>query len=322
MRTLSTLAFITTLSWSFTLLADDGPTARDTQEATRAFKTGQSLFEEGAYLEAAEAFKRAYRFVSHPAVLANIGFCYRAAGDHPRAVEFFRKYLREPSPQTPKKNAEIRAYLKKTKSKVGDLEVTCSEARCEVTVDNVSRGLAPATIVLLAGEHSVDVAKIDGEQVRRYEVIVPAGGRLELDVNLSSSQSSPEELSAKKLPPLGPSKEPLRLRAPFWIATGMTVAGAGAVAVLGGLSNKVLDDFESGGSTDTALKERGENLTLGANLAIGVTAASAAAAVIFAFVDLKRDPNEDKSLTGAGQGTKLRLRLTYGAAFFGVRGTF
>lgn len=322
MRTLSTLTVIIALSWSRALPADDGPTDQDRVEAASAFQTGRSLFDEGAYLEAAEAFKRAYRFVSHPAVLANIGFCYRAAGDHPRAVEFFREYLREPNPKTPKKNAEIRAYLKETRSKVGDLQITCSPVRCEITVDTVSRGLAPATIVLLAGDHSVDVASIDGEEVRHYEVTIPAGGKLELDVNLMN-QSPPKALPTVKSPPLETSKEPpRRLRAPFWIAAGTTVIGAGAAAVLGGLSNKTLDDFKNTGSTDTALKTRGENLTLGANIAIGVTAAAAAAAIVFAVVDIKRDPNEDASATEVSREAKLRLGLTYGPSFLGVRGTF
>lgn len=316
------------------------PSKQDKAQAAEAFLAGQSLFKKGAYLEAAASFERAFHLAPHPAVLANIGYCYDAAGDYPRAVEFFREYLKQPNKENSESNAEIARYLKKKESKVGDLHVNCFQARCEVKVDSVSRGMAPTTLVLLAGPHVVDVTAVDGDQVRHYEVNILGRGKVVLDVDVSTqvSQSAPAPVSRPVEPAVSPvdttvrhvgttvrpvdttlqsHEQAPRLRPPFWIATAFTVAGAAAVAVLGGVAYSVRADYQAGGSTDVDKKKQGENLVVGTNIAIGVTAVAATTALILAILDLRRDVKKDGNRSEAALRPTFDVHLN-GGAFVGM----
>ena len=294
--------------------------------AAEAFQTGQALYKNGEYLEAAHQFEKAYRLTPHPSVLANIGYCYNKIGDYPKAVKALRGYLEQPDPQEEKRNQKIEKYLEEMKSKVGDLRVSCPAARCEVAVDGSSHGMTPTTILLRAGGHTVEVTPIDGGQERRYTVNVPGGGELVLNVDLSDSFSASQKLdrSTSDTSPLtqrvgAPPADPrtgtgkTRLRVPFWVATGTAISGAVATGVLIGVGYKTRRDFFDGGSTDKDLKHRGENLVVGINVAAGLTAAAATTAVILAIIEFrkKRDRGGERS-HATFRREKLSLRFSPG----------
>lgn len=286
------IAIVTSLFCASGVLAEDKrptDTDKNRDQAAEAFKKGQVLFENGRYLEAAATFERAYRLAPHPSVLANIGFCYDEVGDYPRAVSAFREYMKQPNPQTPKDTAKISRYLERMKSKVGDLHVNCSAANCEVLVDGVSRGLAPTSIVLLAGPHSVNVAAVGDGPSKHYNVEVPSGGDLVLDVEMASAALGP---STAQSVDVELEKAPTRLRAPFWFASSATFAGGAAITVLGVLNAQNNQRFKDGGSTDSRLKERGDNFNIGIGICVGVTAAAAATAIVLAIIDLTREPKK------------------------------
>jgi tetratricopeptide (TPR) repeat protein len=290
MSVLQIVSFFSTIA-IVTLLASNGSASQPPQEgdedraqAAEAFETGQALFKNGEYVEAAAAFERAYLLAPHPSALANIGFCYDEVGDYPRAVVAFRKYMLQPNPETPKDTVKISRYLKSMKSKVGDLVVKCAPSVCEVIVDKVPYGVAPDSIVLLAGPHLVTITAVGGAVSTQYNIDVPKGGRIALNVDLSG------EPSVMAVPePVAVEPDPLRLGAPFWLSTSVTVLGLGATVVLGVLSTQNRQDFEAGGSIDPALKQRGEKLNLWVGIAAGVTAAAAVAAIVSAFVDVKKN---------------------------------
>lgn len=287
-QTFLRIAIVTSLFCASGVLAQDRiPTDQNRVQAAEAFKKGQVLFENGEYLEAAATFERAYRLAPHPSVLANIGFCYDEVGDYPRAVSAFREYMKRPNPQTPKDTAKISRYLERMKSKVGDLVVNCSAANCEVVVDGVPRGLAPTSIVLLAGPHAVNVAAVGNGPSKHYNVEVPSGGELVLDVDMASAASGPSTAESVEV-----EEAPSRLRAPFWIASSAAFAGGAAITVLGVLNNRNWQRFEDGGSIDSRLKERGDNFNLGIGISIGVTAAAATTAIVLAIIDLNRKPKK------------------------------
>lgn len=319
-KRLSTWTVAIVLTWGCGVLADDRkPTDEARDQAADSFKTGQALFGKGQHLEAAAAFERAYALRPHPSVLANIGYCYDAAGDYSRAVEAFRQYMRQPNPHDRKFNDRTAKRLKSLESKVGDLHVNCHSMRCEVFVDNMSRGLTPTDLVLLAGVHELEVVAIDGAQKRHYEVTVRGGGESILDVDLaSSSPETPRGSTSFSVDndSKGVEASP-RLRAPFWVATITTIVGIGAATVVGVMDYKNFEDFKNGGSTDLDLQARGENLNLGTDIAIGLTSAAAVTAIILAIVDLKRKPNQDDD----GRGTALSPVFSAdptGAAYVGM----
>lgn len=301
---------IFTLLTSETVALTDGeklsPEAK--ARAAQAFKEGQALFAHGEYLEAAAAFERAYRLAPHPAALANIGFCYDEVGDYPRAVSAFRKYMKQPNPQAPQDTVKISTYLDNMKSKVGDLAIRCSLASCEVIVDNMPRGVTPTNLVLLAGEHSVDVVAVDGGPRRHYNITVPQGRELVLDAVLTGEPAEPRDAPATAAPKT--EKKPIRLRAPFWVATSATVVGLGAVAVLVGLNHTNMQDFKAGDSSDPALLQRGNQLTLGTNIAIGLSVAAATTAIILAIIDVKQSRDKSREIHQEARRSRF-LNMTF-----------
>ena len=65
-----------------------------TRSAKRHFDRGQKLFNLGKFDEALDEYQQAYEAKSIPALLFNIGQCYRNLGDYDAAVFSFKKYLK------------------------------------------------------------------------------------------------------------------------------------------------------------------------------------------------------------------------------------
>lgn len=286
---------ISSLMWVSTAV---GQEQRDADKARSAefFRKGEKLFAGGEYVEAAFAFERAYQLFPHPSSLANMGFCYDEIGDYERAVTAFRKYMKQPNPQTPEDTVKISRYLERMKSKVGDLAIKCSLRTCEVTVDQAPRGVTPTNIVLLAGTHSVTVASVGEEVSRHYTVTVPGGGQVVLEADLNALPPVPSGGTI-----FDDENDAHRLRAPFWIATAATAAGLGTIGVLVGLNYQTREEFREGGSTSTELEDRGNRLTLGTNIAIGATIAAAGAAIVLAIIDIKKFRNQKSENSSRNQ---------------------
>ncbi len=79
-----------------TLLAARVAHAEDpsTKSAKRHFDRGQKLFNLGKFDEALDEYQQAYEAKSIPAILFNIGQCYRNLGDYASAIFSFKKYLK------------------------------------------------------------------------------------------------------------------------------------------------------------------------------------------------------------------------------------
>jgi tetratricopeptide (TPR) repeat protein len=287
------IVVLITTSGSFVQAEDKKPQA---DPAVQAFAEGQALFEKGAHLEAAAAFNRAYQLRPHPLVLGNLGHCYDAAGDYPRAVETFRKYLEQPSPDDPAFSKNISKRLKVLQRKVGDLRISCRSIRCSVTVDGLAQGLAPVALVVMAGVHQVKVEAVDGPLNRHYEANVRGGAEHVLDVDFAdASTSARPEVSPPSTVALEDKRDkPNGLRAAFWTTTSATVVGLGAIAILGALNVDNQDEFQQSGSEDAQLQKRGEALNLATNIAIGLTCATATTTLILGVIALKRRSNLKK----------------------------
>jgi tetratricopeptide (TPR) repeat protein len=65
-----------------------------TRSAKRHFDRGQKLFNLGKFDEALDEYQQAYEAKSIPAILFNIGQCYRNLGDYEAAIFSFKKFLK------------------------------------------------------------------------------------------------------------------------------------------------------------------------------------------------------------------------------------
>jgi tetratricopeptide (TPR) repeat protein len=257
--------------------------------AEEQFARGKELFSQRDFEGAAAAFTRAYSLAPHPSVLFNIGLSYDQAGDLPAAVASYRQYLKEAGDT--KQGARVRRRLDELMSRVGELDVRCSAAECEISIDGTDHGRAPLTVILAPGEHRVE-AFSGKELVAAVNTRVAAGAisRVELYSGQPSQVDQPPEPAQPVADPTEQSP-PVEDEGPtmgigFWIASGITVAAGATTIIFGARALNDLERFEDSGRTDEKIAEEGERDELVTNIMIGVTAATAATACGFAIYDI------------------------------------
>jgi len=106
------LAFPRALTLALVVALSVVPTAAradDTQRAKEFFQQGTTYFNLGDFDKAIDAFQEAYKAKPDPLFLYNIGQAYRLKGDAPKAIFFYRGYLRN-APKAPNR-AEVEAKI-------------------------------------------------------------------------------------------------------------------------------------------------------------------------------------------------------------------
>jgi hypothetical protein len=160
------------------------------------------------------------------------------------------------------------------------------------------------------GPHQLEATAKDRSSVTK-EARVEAGERVE--VALEMAPLSEAGLHHRK----GEKKAPFGLGIPFWVSVGVTGAAGTLAIVFGALTVENKKEFEDSGSTDTELKEQGENYRLVTNVMIGVTAAAALTAAGFAIYDLvykkKKKEKQDRAQVAIvpGPGLGVGVILTF-----------
>jgi tetratricopeptide (TPR) repeat protein len=284
---LSVLALPTVLSAQE---ADEEQSGKE--RADEYFSRGRVLFAAEEYSQAAEAFSRAQNIAPHAATVLNIALSYEKAGNLPRAVVHYREYLAAIGDRKKnKKTRKIEKQLAGLEGKVGELEVSCLPLPCQIRMDGVLRGDAPIALVEFPGLHLIEVVVVD-EVVADLEVTVEAGRQREVELSYEETTTDSDELPLASAE--DESEEKAGLGVPFWVASGVTVAAGVTSIVSGVLTNQDEDEFFDTGQVDGDLKESGERNRLITNIMIGVTAAAAVMATVFALKDLVFDKEGDE----------------------------
>jgi tetratricopeptide (TPR) repeat protein len=274
--------------------------------ADEHFSRGQKLFAEGQYTRAAEEFERAYEIHPHQAVLANIAMCYDKAGKLAQAVVTYRRYLANPVDAG--KNTKMQSRLRELEAMVGELDIECPEPECRVTVDGTDRGEAPVSVVVLPGSHRIEAYDAEGERIATANGRV---GRGEVaSVELQSGDMADDSHVEDNLGPTTTDTtddDGVSLGAPFWVATGLTVAAGAATIAFGSLTVDAHDRYEAADRMDNEARDEGERYRLLTNVMIGVTAAAATAAVAFAIYDVVSADDETEVALVPGPGTGIGI---------------
>ena len=74
------------------------------------FQQGENAYNLGHFEESRLAFERAYQLDPLPAILFNIGQCYRQLGAYDRAAFFYQRYLEARSHRFPPPGAGSRSF--------------------------------------------------------------------------------------------------------------------------------------------------------------------------------------------------------------------
>ena len=252
-------------------------------KADEYFKRGVLLYEGEDFASAAEAFQVAYETLPHPAVLGNIAMCYDNAGKIPEAVSYYRKYFKDPVKSS--KNEIMAERLHALDALVADLQISCTRT-CEVRVDGIERGNTDARVVVMPGKH-----RVEGVVKSRVLVsnVITVGAKETKPITLELPPEEPEKKPVVAPSPVlvpVPVDKDKRLSPGFWFSSGMTVVSLSLVTAFGTMTLSQKNDYYDSGWTNEKTKERGERYRTITNAMIGLSGASAAAALLFAISDL------------------------------------
>ena len=175
----------------------------------------------GQYLEAAKDYEASYLETLDANLLFNVAQAYRLAGETDKAITAYRSYLR--SNPAAGQRALAESKLRELEEKRG---VPASPASVAVPV-------APAASPTPA------VAPAPAP-------VAPAASSLPASAAVAPSQSPESNVLVSAPPSEPPSADAFYKRWPFWVVTGVVVAGAAVAAVL--LSNRG-DDLKMPGAT-------------------------------------------------------------------------
>jgi len=291
-------------------------------EAKKLFEEGKALVEQGLYEEAIEKLESSYELNPVPLVLYNIAVCFDRLHSYAAAVEYYNLYLIEEKKVPEERRMKIAERLGEISRFLGKLKLTVSENGAEVYVDGDLAGQTPLKEMYLeTGGHDLGIKKEGFVEVKKHVTVISEetvelsialekkGGDVKDEKEAPVQEGAAAETSAKnKRRKLGP--------AAFWALVSLTAASGAAMAVTGGLALKkdrdVADMYDYENWQD--VRDERERLELATNVLIGITAASAIAALTVSFfTDFGREKNRAGfiSVPPGGRG----LVFGYGGTF-------
>ena len=307
----------------------DDETPDNTAAARTLFTKGEALFEEGAYLEAAAAFQRAYELSPHPAVLSNIGYCYEYANEHAKAVTVYREYLASPFEKDADTVTDIQNRLAMLQLLVGELHIRCKPDDCTVEVDSVLKGKTiggELAVVIAPGVYSVTV-RWDDARATTDDYRVEAGEITNARFSVEKAadvEAQPKPKTGTAPPIVDVSTAPLKDTdthddAPnettaslvaFYALSGGALASGIMVSVFGGLTLASKKDYKDSDYRDADARDATRRNKIITNVSIGMAAALAAGAVTVKLLDVRSKKREKRLALSLrlGGGRELSLK--------------
>ena len=285
----------------------------DVKKAKDLFQWGQKLYKQARYAEAISKFEEAYTVRPHPVIYFNIGKCWEQLGETAKALRAYRDYLRlAPDAKDKETVSDAIANLERRLREKGmqQLMVFADPPNARISVDGKDLGTSPASVELVAGNHTLSVVAEGHEKVERSFVMQttratemtislrPAGGLKQPDPVVSDApRADPKTAVADSPPPMSPPTvvtpvETRKGRLWTYVAGGVAVASLGTAIGLGvgaqGEMNKftsVQHDPATVQAEFDAAKAASGGLATGANVAYAVAGVAAATAVVLFFIE-------------------------------------
>ncbi len=287
-------------------------------DARDVFQEGTALFEAGRFIEAAEAFRAAYRLKPNWKILYNIGQCEAAAKRFGLALETFEAYLARGGNDAPKDRREqVLAEVIRLRSMVGFLKIE-APANAIVVVDGVERGTTPMSMETPIGvglQHEVTIA-IEGRSSPPQTVKVIGGKTATLTFEAppppppveppleEEVEAAAEESKEQPEPVADTDDESSPLKTWGWIAVGVggaLLAGGAVTGVLALKANDTINDECPDGCYSQQYEEldRRKKLALTTDVLLPAGGAVAATGIVLLIVAAIRDGEEDAGVTVA-----------------------
>ncbi len=311
------------LMLSFGLAAGARADEIEGDDARGVFHEGTALFEAGRFIEAADAFRAAYRLKPNWKILYNIGQCEAAAKRYGLALELFETYLAQGGDDVPEdRREEVLAEVIRLRSMVGFLKIE-APANATAIVDGVERGMTPMSMEIPIGvglQHEVTIA-IEGRSAPPQTVKVIGGKTATLTFEApplppppleppleeeeeEEVETAAEESTEQPVPVADTSDESSPLKTWGWITVGVggaLLAGGAVTGVLALKANDTINDKCPDGCYSQQYEEldRRKKLALTTDVLLPAGGAVAATGIVLLIVAVVRDGEEDAGVTVA-----------------------
>ncbi|MDP2272605.1 MAG: PEGA domain-containing protein [Archangium sp.] len=285
------------------------------KKAKELFQSGQKLYKQARYAEAIAKFEEAYLVRPHPVIYFNIGKCWEQLGETAKALRAYRDYLRlAPDAKDKETVSDAIANLERRLREKGmqQLMVFADPPDARIAVDGKELGSSPASVELVAGNHTLTVSADGFEKVER-SFVMQTTRATEMTISLRPAGAPVKEPVASDAPKLEPKTTTTQAGDPpptpplvvtpvetkkgrLWtyVAGGVAVASLGTAVGLGVASNGAMEQFtkvqephppgEVQARFDAA-NQSASGLATGANVAYGVAGVAAATAIVLFFIE-------------------------------------
>ncbi|MDP3155887.1 MAG: PEGA domain-containing protein [Archangium sp.] len=285
------------------------------KKAKELFQSGQKLYKQARYAEAIAKFEEAYLVRPHPVIYFNIGKCWEQLGETAKALRAYRDYLRlAPDAKDKETVSDAIANLERRLREKGmqQLMVFADPPDARIAVDGKELGSSPASVELVAGNHTLTVSADGFEKVER-SFVMQTTRATEMTISLRPAGTPVKEPVASDAPKLEPKTTTTQAGDPpptpplvvtpvetkkgrLWtyVAGGVAVASLGTAVGLGVASNGAMEQFtkvqephppgEVQARFDAA-NQSASGLATGANVAYGVAGVAAATAIVLFFIE-------------------------------------
>jgi tetratricopeptide (TPR) repeat protein len=180
-------------------------------DALRAYDEGTKYYTIGEFEKAIAAYKHSWELRPDPVLLYNIGQAYRLEGDYPKALFFYRSYLR---------NMPAASNREQVEKRITELDETVAKQKTAEAPPN----------------EAVDPARkaVEAPPVVRAPVIAPSREppKPPSPAEVARLSAAGLELERMSAPPDRPRTHPVYKRWWFWAGIGAVAAGAAAIAIV------------------------------------------------------------------------------------------
>ena len=174
------------------------------QQAKALYNDGTAHYTAGRYLQAIDAFKKAYQIKPIPVLLRTLAKVYGKLDDLPKSIDYYRRYL---STQ-PKDAAKIRpkvARLSATMATWPSLNLSSTPQGATIRVGSETariHGRTPTTL-RLAPKRQIIVLQKPGYRTVSRPILFEAGTHRSMTITLSSLQAKAAPVAAAPTPGTG-----------------------------------------------------------------------------------------------------------------------
>ncbi len=131
----------------------------DIEKAKKQFHAGKKYYDDGKFLEAAQAFEKAYELSKRSELLYNIGHSYWKAKKLKKAETYLQKYLNA-LPDAPNADQVVESIIQIQEdmaAQMANIKVDATRTGVEIYVDkeDSARCKTPCTLSLLPGKHTL-----------------------------------------------------------------------------------------------------------------------------------------------------------------------